>query len=157
MQGVNEIRSLCSQLPLGWWDHLCTLRALPYIPSHLLCPLARSFSLRLTLLLLASQNHKADCIWCAGDQGKPLLSSAAPDLFQTSFPPSHPFPIQNLSPKAQEKADLRMCPPCCMELQLPNAVPLGVAVRAKVSLGGCSPSCSSPEVARNHFFSLKHR
>lgn len=39
-----------------------------------------------------------------------------------------------------------------MELQLPNAVPLTVAVQAKEGLGGHSSSCSSPEVGLKHFF-----
>lgn len=148
MQGINEIRSLCSQLVLGWWDHLHTLRAVLYIPPHHFYPLARSLPLGLTLLMMVSKSCKAHRTWCLCRRSGKTSAVFYCTRLLPNLSPSHLFPIQNSPLKAQQTADLWMC----MELQLLNTVPLTVPVQAKVGLGEHSSSCSSPEVALKQLF-----
>lgn len=157
MQGVNEIRSLCSQLPLGWWDHLCTLRVVPYIPSHLLCPLARSFSLgsHCSCWPVRTVRETASDA-CAGDQEKPLLPSAAQDLFQIRLPFTC-FPSKTYLPKPRKKQIYGCAHPAawsCNCLTLSLSMWLYRPRRAWESAAQADPH---PRWHKTFFFFLKHR
>lgn len=153
VQGVSEIWSLCSQLVLGWWDHLHTLRVVLYIPPHLLHPLARPLPLGSRCCWWSVSNLKLTAPEVfAENQGKPLLSSTAPDFFQICLPLTRFLSKTHLPKPSRQQIYGCTCPSCCVKLQLPNAVPLTVAVQAKEGLGGQSSSCSSPEVALKQFF-----
>lgn len=150
MQEVNEIRSLCSQVPLGWWDHLHPFRAVPDIPSHLLCPLATSFSLgsRCSCWAVSTVRQTASDAQETRENLCSLLLHQTSSRFASLSPLSHAKLISQVPGKSRYQD----VPPCCVELQLPNTVPLSMAAWAKASLGGCSPSCSSLRLALNLFF-----